>query len=258
MTWLQPAANRVGRPKGLDTRKALAYGVVNRQTLEGSRAMSRLQQFDRVLMAVIVAVLVATVAIALIDPVFFWSVFAAEDGLVEYGTALFLLVACFVLLAHSRSLWRQGRRGAAALTAFYALLFFLAAGEEVSWGQRIFGWESGEFFQQHNKQEETNLHNLMIGDIHLTKTLFGPILTFVILLYLVVLPLLYTRSTKVAALANRFVVPVPWLRHAAVALAASIVIALIDVQRKWEVYELVFSLIVVSIFILPQNRNRVT
>ena len=78
---------------------------------------------------------------------------------------------------HALSLWRRGQHGAAALTAVYALIFFMAAGEEVSWGQRIIGWESGEFFLQHNKQEETNLHNLMVGDVHLTKSLFGPVLT---------------------------------------------------------------------------------
>lgn len=32
-------------------------------------------------------------------------------------------------------------------------------GEEVSWGQHIFGWESGEFWQSVNDQQETNLHN---------------------------------------------------------------------------------------------------
>ena len=216
------------------------------------------EKIDRAMMATIAVVLAATVVIYVWSEQFFWEVFAAEDGPVEYATAFFLLVAGIVLVGHARSLSAKQRRGAAILTAFYALLFFLAAGEEVSWGQRIFGWESGEFFQENNKQFETNFHNLVVGDMHLTKTLFGPILTICILLYLVALPLLYTRSARIAALADRFAVPVPWLRHAAVALIASVIISLIDVQRKWEVYELVFALIVVSIFVLPQNRSKVT
>lgn len=220
--------------------------------------MSTPQIIDRVMMALIAAVLVATVVIYLWSETFFWEVYAAEDGPVEYATAIFLLTSSIILALHARSLAARALRGAAILTALYALLFFFAAGEEVSWGQRIVGWESGEFFQENNKQFETNIHNLMIGDMHLTKTLFGPILTLVILLYLVVLPLLYTRSERIAALANRFAVPVPWLRHAVVALAASILISLIDVQRKWEVYELVFALITASIFVLPQNRDKVT
>ena len=42
---------------------------------------------------------------------------------------------------------------------FAAGLFFIA-GEEISWGQRIFEVASPEYFLSTNKQLETNLHNL--------------------------------------------------------------------------------------------------
>ncbi|SEK57789.1 hypothetical protein SAMN05421666_0913 [Roseovarius nanhaiticus] len=217
--------------------------------------MSMLRKFDAGLMAVIIATLIATVILALTSPDYFTLVFAKEDGLVEYGTALFLLIASIVMARHAASLWGQGRRGAAVLTAVYGLMFFMAAGEEISWGQRIIGWESGEFFLENNKQDETNLHNLMVGDVHLTKSLFGPVLTICILLYLVGLPLIYPKGGRIARLADRMAVPVPWLKHAAIALIASIIIAVLDADRKWEVYELIFSLLIVSIFLLPQNRD---
>ncbi len=218
--------------------------------------MTLLRKFDTGLMALIVAVLIATVILALVAPDYFTLVFAKEDGPVEYGTAIFLLVASIVMAFHAASLWRQGRKGAALLTAVYGLMFFMAAGEEISWGQRIIGWESGEFFLQNNKQDETNLHNLMIGDVHLTKSLFGPVLTICILLYLVGLPLIYPKGGRIARLADRMAVPVPWLKHAAIALIASIIIAVLDADRKWEVYELIFSLLIVSIFLLPQNPSK--
>lgn len=220
--------------------------------------MDTLRKIDRALMGLIALTLVATVVIYFWDKEYFWRTFAAEDRLVENGTALFLLVASIVLATHAVSLGARGARVAAVLTAVYAFMFFFASGEEISWGQRIFGWQSGEFFLQNNKQEETNLHNLMVGNHQLASTLFGPILTLCILLYLVVLPMLYTRMPAIAHLADRLAVPVPWLRHAGIALGASIVIALIDVNRKWEVYELIFALLAVSIFILPQNRDRIT
>lgn len=220
--------------------------------------MTTLRIIDRALMGLIALTMIATVVIYFWDKEYFWRTFAAEDKLVEYATALFLLVASVVLALHAVSLGARGARLAAVLTAIYALMFFFASGEEISWGQRIFGWESGEFFQAHNKQVETNLHNLVIGDFHLAKTLFGPILTICILLYLVALPLLYPRVPAIARLANRLAVPVPWLHHAWIALGTSIIIALIDVSRKWEVYELVFALLSVSIFILPQNRDKIT
>ncbi len=218
--------------------------------------MSFIRKCDTALMGAIGLILIATVILAFANPTFFTLVFAAEDGPVEYATALFLLVASGVLATHAASLWGGGRRGAAALTVFYALLFFMAAGEEVSWGQRIIGWESGDFFLENNKQNETNLHNLMVGDVHLTKSLFGPVLTICILLYLVGLPLIYPKGGRIAALADRMAVPVPWMKHAAVALVASIIIAVLDVDRKWEVYELIFSMVVVSIFLLPQNPGK--
>ena len=39
------------------------------------------------------------------------------------------------------------------------------------------------------------------------------------------------------------------------ALAASLMIALMDQGRKWEVYELVFSLIMLSIILMPDNEE---
>jgi hypothetical protein len=41
-----------------------------------------------------------------------------------------------------------------------ALLFLFGAGEEISWGQRIFGFQTPETLSQVNRQEEFNLHNL--------------------------------------------------------------------------------------------------
>ena len=43
-----------------------------------------------------------------------------------------------------------------------ALLFFFGGGEEISWGQRIFGWDTPQAFEQANVQRETNIHNLNI------------------------------------------------------------------------------------------------
>lgn len=43
-----------------------------------------------------------------------------------------------------------------------ALLFFFGAGEEISWGQRIFGFKTPAPLAQVNKQDELNLHNLTV------------------------------------------------------------------------------------------------
>ena len=109
---------------------------------------------------------------------------------------------------------------------------------------------------ENNKQFETNLHNLRVGDTNLAKTVFGSGLTTVILLYLVVMPQLYMRVTFLRRVIDRLAIPVPGLRHTALAILASLVIAMMDQGRKWEVYELVFSLLMLSIILRPQNVDK--
>lgn len=93
---------------------------------------------------------------------------ADEDGIVEYLGAVFsLLAACLFLLSYLRSdgeansffgvttkrnIWFLG----------LAFLMFVAFGEEISWGQRIFGWNTPELLGELNAQGETNLHNLWL------------------------------------------------------------------------------------------------
>ena len=213
------------------------------------------ETIDRMLMALIAATLLVSVVIALLDPTYFHRVFAAEDGLVENTTALFLLIAGLCLARNALGLRKRGLWRAMALTAVYAALFVFASGEEISWGQRIFGWQSGEFFARNNYQGETNLHNLMIGDLRLAQAVFGGPLTALILLYLVALPLLYPRVRAIRALADRLAAPVPGVRHAAFAVLGSGIIAILDVPRKWEVYELVFAILATSVFLVPQNHD---
>ena len=45
-----------------------------------------------------------------------------------------------------------------------ALLFFVGAGEELSWGQRMLGFATPEAISQVNRQEEFNLHNLTVWE----------------------------------------------------------------------------------------------
>ncbi|MEQ8929933.1 MAG: hypothetical protein RIE24_23440 [Silicimonas sp.] len=247
----------------LDARSRLAYsGAKSAEKGTPYMTLSTILRIDKILLGIVAAVLLLSVVIYFYSTDYFSLTYAREDGLVEYSTALFLCVASVVLVMNARSLKARGAGLAFACTLFYALVFFFAAGEEISWGQRIIGWETGETFEEMNKQQETNLHNLIVptpwGDFHLAKTLFGPILTLIVLVYITVLPLLYLRVGWIKRAANHIAAPVPGTRHAMLAVTASLVIAVIDVPRKWEVYELVFSLLATSIFLLPQNSKHTT
>src|SRR6056297_1704640 len=221
--------------------------------LDGSRPVSVLA-IERILMALVVMVLLVTLYYHATDHDSFKYWFAAEDGPVEWATFTFLALG-FVLLARKAGRLRARRgTGAMLLMGLYAALFFFAAGEEISWGQRVFGWEAGEFFTERSERAETNIHNMKIGEYNLNKVIFGSTLTAVLLLYLLVLPVLHSRWSLIRALAERMVIPVPRPRQAVLALIGSLVMwYVIDLPRNWEVYELVFALVAASIFLRPQN-----
>ncbi|MDZ7711129.1 MAG: hypothetical protein U5K36_14585 [Roseovarius sp.] len=183
--------------------------------------------------------------------------FAIEDGPVEWGTAVCLLLSSLVLVRNAVGLRGRGVL-LVVMTLVYALAFFFAAGEEISWGYRLFDREASEFFLENNAQGETNIHNLVVGDVKLVKTVFGSGLSVVILLYLLVLPLLYTRVGVLRRIADRLAIPVPDTRHMILALAATVVILAVQMMTKWESYEFVFSLLTVSIFLRPRNAAQVT
>ena len=76
--------------------------------------------------------------------------------MLEWATA-YAWLAAGVLFA--RAAWKD--KGAARLVCLLlALAAFFAAGEELSWGQRLFGFEPPELFLEENFQQELNLHNL--------------------------------------------------------------------------------------------------
>ena len=83
-----------------------------------------------------------------------------EGGLVELATPLMLVPAvCYGVLAvgHIRVL---PARWLGVWILLVTLASFYFAGEEVSWGQQIFHWETPESIGALNDQNETNLHNM--------------------------------------------------------------------------------------------------
>ncbi len=156
-----------------------------------------------------------------------------EDGLIEYLTALCFLISsllCFTLFVKGR--FRDGeyqeRYQSYRQRLFFlllALVLFCGFGEEISWGQRIFGFGTPELFMEHNVQKEFNIHNLRFfnlwEDIETEerkegwKSLFTMKRLFVMsfLSYLLLVPLLSMVNRRFRKLMNTLYVPVPpiWL-----------------------------------------------
>ncbi len=89
-------------------------------------------------------------------------IFYAEDGVFETLTAILLFFAAILFF---RSAWMAGRKGQAIpirlLLGSLGLFCLFFCMEEISWGQRILGWETPEWAKNINSQQETNLHNLV-------------------------------------------------------------------------------------------------
>ena len=88
-----------------------------------------------------------------------------EDGWVETLTALGFILAGIITLRipqYSRLFTSTKTQGQIfkAFCILLALAFFVVAGEEISWGQRIFDVSTPEAIQDQNRQGEINLHNL--------------------------------------------------------------------------------------------------
>jgi hypothetical protein len=90
------------------------------------------------------------------------------------GSLAFLFASIFFIGFFIRS-----RRNGLIYHAFFrrgniiylllGLLFFFAFGEEISWGQRLFGWQTPEHLKEINLQQETNFHNLKIFNLQHEK-----------------------------------------------------------------------------------------
>lgn len=137
---------------------------------------------------------------------------AGAEKLIELLGAFFLLGGSVVCLV---SYWRT--RGASSPPAtrrrivflLLGILFFVAFGEEVSWGQHLLGFEPPEAIRRHNVQGEMNLHNLRLLDTFTTegekKTGLGLLLNsnrlfdyFMLSLFLLV-PLIAFKSGRARA-----------------------------------------------------------
>lgn len=208
---------------------------------------------ETVVLAGVAAALVAGVAIAWVDVRWFDQVYAAEDGPVEWATAVALLAAAAVA-AFTALRPAGGRRGLHAVTwVGLTLLCLFAAGEEISWGQRIFSFATPEFFLQHNAQRETNLHNLVVAGVKVNKLVFSQLMMVAAALFLLVLPVLHRRNAALARVVDVFGVPVPRLLHVVGVAATFALIGIVGSRRRDELLELGASAIFVLILLFPRN-----
>jgi hypothetical protein len=113
-----------------------------------------------------------------------------EDGFAETMQVLLYSLSAILSLIFAVRQWRAGKRLIALLFLGFSLALVFLVGEELSWGQRIFGFETTSGLASVNKQQETNLHNIYgVGStfkwVQLLVGAYGTILPLLVMIWTV-------------------------------------------------------------------------
>ncbi len=109
----------------------------------------------------------------------YWDLrwFASEDGLTEWWTVATYLASAGMAATTAQYLRRLGHARLGSFHVVLAVGLLLAALEEISWGQRLFGWSTPAGFAAINEQNETTIHNITDFDrVENTFFLFAAVL----------------------------------------------------------------------------------
>lgn len=178
-----------------------------------------------------------------------------EDGILENVTAFTLLICSLLLFLRFIKVRSTKKTPWIVFNLLMIVGLFFGFGEEISWGQRIFNVESGEFFNQNNLQNETNLHNLQVNGYKINKIIFSYGFSLVFGLYFLTSWWLYNKKEWAKNLIDLFGVPIPQLIQSAIFLGLTIIIALIPDGKIWEVWECLFVITFLWILLEPFNKK---
>ena len=184
----------------------------------------------------------------------FLDIYLEEDGIVEWLTVVGLLAGFFVCLYRFINLAKTKNWWFLTVTLVLGILLFIAAGEEISWGQRILGIKSSEYFLKHNAQGETNIHNLVVNGVKINKLVFSTILIAVLGIYLVIIPLLYKVNRSVRKFMDNSGVPIARLYQVISFLVAFAISELLKHDRNSELLEAAAALLFFLIIYQPTNK----
>ncbi|MBO6565553.1 MAG: hypothetical protein JJ956_12455 [Pseudomonadales bacterium] len=216
------------------------------------------QQIETMAAMTIATFLLFSIYLAKFNEPSFRYEFTIEDGFVEWCTVVVLFVTMMVC---AKRFWRlrQVRSGLfLTVTALLTLLCLFGAGEEISWGQRIFGIETPDYLKDRNAQGELGLHNLVVeidGErVKINKLIFGTGLAIALSIYAFIATPLYRRNARVRHFFNHIAAPMPRNYHIIGYLfVVATVELLIDSGKRGEMTEFAGSIVFALNVIYPYN-----
>lgn len=112
------------------------------------------------------------------------SYITREDSIVEYLQFFVLIIGFWGAILVSRKTSKKHLK-ISLMYLFFAFIFLFIAGDEISWGQRIFGFTTPQTIQSANSQKETTIHNLsLIKELvpigYLAIGIYGSVISIII------------------------------------------------------------------------------
>ncbi|HSL41880.1 MAG TPA: hypothetical protein VK897_00510 [Anaerolineales bacterium] len=138
--------------------------------------------------------------------------FAREDGIFENLTAFYLFLTS-VVFAIAFFRFRKSSWLLRLSFAGLALLFFMGAGEEISWGERIFDWDDKNYIRGINVQGELTLHNLKYfqGEDSILPVSISQLFILFVFGFAVLIPVVCLLFPKIERLVAPHFPVLPWV-----------------------------------------------
>ncbi len=181
---------------------SLQTWIVLHRTRPGGLILYRSVRIASILLVPLLAIIILTVMFA--NPSYYAEL-AFEDSLLNW------LTFCALSAAGIAAAMTAARRRGSIDRRFWffvilSLSLFFFALEEISWGQRILGIESPEFFMRYSDQQEINVHNVLQNRLPFDT---GSAVGLVLFVFGVILPLLGRIGRLRAGLNRMGLVPPP-------------------------------------------------
>lgn len=215
--------------------------------------MVNLSKTDRMIILIYLCLNIFVVAAVRINPTFGLQLLQEDESIENltsialFAASFYVLFRCFQSLAAKKFLW-------SFIQLLLAIALFFMAGEEISWGQRIFHWETTGMFKKDNLQGETNFHNLKIDGVKLNKVIFTYGFTAIGAFVFVICPFLYKKYTGFKNFVNRFGSPLPAYKQSLFLLIGLLFVLLVpDDSKQWELWECNAAVIIFWTMLRPLN-----
>jgi len=210
---------------------------------------------ERLLFVIVFIIVIFGVYISRTDLDYYVATYSREDGFLEWLTVLAFLVGLIMNVYRSRILKPFRERKFIFMLWFFVFLFFFGIAEEISWGQRIIGFETPAFFHKYNTQGEFSFHNLRFGGFKINRYIFGTFLGILIGIYFLIIPLFYRKTEWMKEKIDGLALPMPKIYHIIAYLALFVLVQMIPSGKKGELLEFGGSWIFLLMFFEPLNRE---